>query len=71
MVNPSDLMARRERLASELAKLDELLSAFNAYASEFAPNLLARGETALPQRPAISVAAQQSRPASGTIESPS
>lgn len=40
MVNPSDLRARRVRLAAELSRLDELLSALDAYASEFAPELI-------------------------------
>ena len=40
MVNPGDLVARRARLATELARLDELIAALSAYASEFAPELL-------------------------------
>ena len=40
MVNPSDLRGRRARLAAELSKLDELIGALDAYANEFAPDLL-------------------------------
>lgn len=41
MITTDDLKARRDRLAKELAKLDEILAGFHSYASEFAPDLLA------------------------------
>ncbi len=70
MVNPSDLMARRQRLAAELAKLDELLSAFNAYASEFAPDLLDETAPAQMSAPTHSDAPKPKSRMTATIESP-
>lgn len=69
MVNPSDLMARRQRLASELNKLDELLSAFNSYASEFAPDLLNDANSA-PLKAVAGTKPTQKPANGGTIESP-
>ena len=39
-MNMIDLRARRERLLTELERLDQLLRAFEAYAVEFAPSML-------------------------------